>query len=192
LSPMPEWPERDEGSTDRAARAEKQHLPVRSKAILVLGLLLFAAGVYMVGGEHERSDLGPALSQARTEAQEKDEKIKSLEEQLLHVRQQAQGNTGELEVLKTKLAERQKDLATTQKRLTEANREIERLSVSRAAPPRRPRCARRRVPLTHQLLPPLRGGPPNPGCMKPFARQRFLKSRRLRRGSLAASVRGRK
>lgn len=134
LSPMPEWPERDEGSTDQAPRAEKQHLPVRSKAILVLGLLLFAAGVYMVGGEHERSDLGPALSQARTEAQEKDEKIKSLEEQLLHVRQQTQGSAGEVEELKTKLAERQKDLAATRKRLTEANREIERLSVSRAAP----------------------------------------------------------
>jgi hypothetical protein len=131
---MPEWPERDEGSTDQAPRAEKQQLPVRSKAILVLGLLLFAAGVYMVGGERERSDLGPALTKAQTEAQEKDEKIKRLEEQLLHVRKQTHGNTGEIEELKTKLAERQKDLAATRKRLTEANREIERLSASRAAP----------------------------------------------------------
>jgi len=133
LSPMPQWPERDEASTDQAPRAEKQQLTVRSKAILVLGLLLFAAGVYMVGGQQERSDLGPALSNAHREVQEKDEKIKSLEERLLHVRQQTQGNTGELEELKTKLAERQKDLAATRKRLTEANREIERLSASRLA-----------------------------------------------------------
>lgn len=134
LSPMPQWPERDEGSTVQAPRAEKPQLTVRSKAILVLGLLLFAAGVYMVGGQRERSDLGPALSKAQSAAQEKDDKIISLEEQLLHVRQQTQGNSSELEALKTKLAERQKDLAATRKRLTEANREIERLAARRVAP----------------------------------------------------------
>lgn len=158
LSPMPEWPEREEISADQAPRAEKQQLTVRSKAILALGLLLFAAGVYMVGGQQERRDLGPALSKAQMEAQEKDEKIKSLEEQLLRMRQQTQGNAGAVEELKAKLAERQKDLAATRKRLTEANREVARLSAKRAAPA--PRSTTRPAESSAPAVPPRRTAEP--------------------------------
>jgi hypothetical protein len=112
----------------------------------------------MVGGQQERRDLGPALSKAQMEAQEKDEKIKTLEEQLRRVRQQTQGNASEVEELKTKLAERQKDLAATRKRLTEANRELARLSASRAAPP--PRSTTRPAESSAPAAPPRRTAEP--------------------------------
>lgn len=138
LDAVPQWPEREDPMKEPRRRADKPHLTVRSKAILVLGLLLFALGVYLVGGQQERSDLGSALAKSKQESLEKDEKIKSLEAQLAVLREQAQGGIGEIEQLKTKLAARQKELAAAQKRLAEATREISRLSASRAPPPPRP------------------------------------------------------
>jgi hypothetical protein len=136
IDAVPQWPEREDPLTEPRPRTDRPHLTVRSKVILVLGLLLFALGVFLVGGQQERSDLGPALAKSKQESLEKDEKIKSLEAQLAALREQAQGGTGEIEQLKTKLAARQKELAAAQKRLAEATREISRLSASRAAPPR--------------------------------------------------------
>lgn len=132
VNPMPQWPERDEPLTAAAPRAVKQHLTVRSKAILILGLLLFAVGVYLVGGQQERNDLAPALAKTQQESLEKDEKIKSLETQLAELRRKSQGSSGEVEQLKTKIEASQKELAAARKRLTEATREIKRLSATRA------------------------------------------------------------
>jgi hypothetical protein len=141
-SDEPEWPQHDvEFDYDRpSALPEKEKLTVKSKAILVLGLLVFALGVYLVGGNVEREDLRPALAEQEKALNEKEERIKTLESQLAEVRRNNQGTSQQIEQFKAKLEQAENDLAAAQRKLTVANREIERLSVSRiaAAPAPRP------------------------------------------------------
>lgn len=140
-SPEPEWPRYGEDFSDPPERSqEKARLTVKSKAILVLGLVVFALGVYLVGGNVERHDLGPLLAEqkARVAEQqsllnEKDQRIKDLESQLARLRQDNQGVTGQIAALKAQLEERQSDLAAAQRKLAAAAREIERLSATRVA-----------------------------------------------------------
>src|SRR5918999_3430999 len=65
-SMLPEWPKHSEETERRGAAAEKEkvtvakdRLSIGSKVIMALGLLLFALGVYLVGGTRERSDMSP-------------------------------------------------------------------------------------------------------------------------------------
>ena len=133
----PEWPQRDEDADRPKIAPEQEKLTVRSKAILVLGLMVFALGVYLVGGNRERSDLKPVLAEQQQGLKAKDEKIRDLEAQLSQIRQDHQGSSGQIDNLKAKLEESQKDLAAARSRLTDANREIERLaSVRMASAPR--------------------------------------------------------
>jgi Tfp pilus assembly protein PilN len=142
LSIVPEWPKHNEDVESVDSPPEKEKLTVRSKAILVVGLLLFALGVYLVGGNRERSDLEPRLAEQQRGLVERDEKIQSLEAQLAQLRQDHQGSRNEIASLKTKLEETQKEMAAARKRLSEANRGHERLASSRAATQRpAPRAA---------------------------------------------------
>jgi hypothetical protein len=129
----PEWPQRDEDADRPKVAPEKEKLTVRSKAILVLGLVVFALGIYLVGGNRERSDLKPVLAEQQEGLKAKDEKIRDLEAQLSQIRQDHQGSSDQIDELKAKLEESRKDLATTRARLTDVNREIERLASSRVA-----------------------------------------------------------
>lgn len=138
LSIEPEWPRRVEELDQPTVLPEKEKLTVKSKAILILGLLVFALGVYLVGGNLERSDIGPQLAEQEQALKEKDEKIKDLETQLAQLRQDSQGTSQQIEQLKTKLEETQKELATAQSNLASANREIARSSASRTASAPRP------------------------------------------------------
>jgi len=137
LSPIPQWPEREEQSVRFIPRPEKQRLTVRSKAILGLGLLIFALGVYLVGAQQQRSDLGPTLATKQQEIEKRDLKLKSVQEELEQLRQRSQGSTSNLEQLTKKLKTTESELAATRNRLAAANREIDRLSSARVAPPAR-------------------------------------------------------
>ncbi|HYT57525.1 MAG TPA: SH3 domain-containing protein [Verrucomicrobiae bacterium] len=143
-SAAPEWPRRSEDAVWRSPAAEnenliveKERLPVGSKVILALGLLVFALGVYLVGGNRERRDLTPVLTEQAKTLQEKDQKIQTLEAQLAQLRQEHQGSSSQIEELKTKFQETEKDLASTRRKLTDANREVDRLAASRTASPSR-------------------------------------------------------
>jgi hypothetical protein len=128
----PEWPERDEDTVRHLGPPEKEKLTVKSKAILILGLGVFALGVYLVGGNRERSDLGPVLAEQQRGLQDKDEKIQTLEAQLAQLRQEYQGSTKQIEGLRAKLQESQKDLNTTRAQLSEVNREMNRMVATRS------------------------------------------------------------
>jgi TolA-binding protein len=107
--------------------------------ILVIGLLVFALGVYLVGGNRERSDMAPVLAEQQRVLREKDEKIQSLEAQLAQLRQdRLGGGTDEIAELKSKITASQKDLTTARAQLRDANREIDRLAASRIAAAQRP------------------------------------------------------
>jgi len=125
-------------------------MPLGSKIILCLGLLMFALGVYLVGGQNERSDLAPQLDAKQKELQDRDVKIKSLEEQLTHAREQLQESGEQFAELKTIIAEKEKSLAAAQKKVEESNRQLERLASRQAAAPLPP--VRSREPA--QSLPP--------------------------------------
>lgn len=139
LAAEPEWPDR--GEIDPVIfPPEKERLTVKSKAILALGLLVFALGIYLVGGNVERHDMDPVLEEQKAliaEQQnllkEKDQRIESLEAQLAQIRHDNQGTSAQIKALRAQLDERQKDLAAAQNRLTAANRQLERLAASRVA-----------------------------------------------------------
>jgi flagellar motility protein MotE (MotC chaperone) len=189
-STAPEWPHRSE-DVERPNRAivkdrrpveleklaEKEGLTVKSKVILGLGLLVFALGVYLVGGNRERSDLTPVLAEQAKAVQERDQRIQSLEAQLDQLRKDRQGSSSQIEELKRKFEETQKDListrrkfeesqkdlistrgkfeesqkdlASTRRKLFDANREVDRLASSRVASVPRP-AARTAEPLPPQ------------------------------------------
>ena len=163
LSIAPEWPHRSEDverpnpAIVKERRAvdlenlavEKDKLTVKSKVILGLGLLVFGLGVYLVGGNRERSDLSPVLAEQAKAVQEKDQKIQSLEAQLDQLRKDRQGSSSQIEELKAKFEESQKDLVSTRRKLIEANREVDRLASSRIASVPRP-AARTADPLPPQ------------------------------------------
>ena len=134
----PQWPEHDTGYDKPAVSREKEKLTVRSKAILALGLLVFALGVYLVGGNVERQDLRPVMDEQQKALSEKDDKIKGLESQLAELRKTSRGTSQQIEQLKAKLAQREKDLTAVQRRLATANQEITRLSSNRVVPTPRP------------------------------------------------------
>jgi hypothetical protein len=137
----PEWPGRLDEFDEPAPpviRPGKEKLTVKSKAILAIGLLVFALGVYLVGGTVENQGIGPQLVEQQQRIKEKDQKIKDLESQVAELRQSNQGARQETEQLKAKLEETQKNLAAAQNRLTNAHREIARLSANRMASGPRP------------------------------------------------------
>ena len=97
-SPEPQWPEHDTDHDRAAGLPEKEKLPVMS-VILVLGLVVFALGVYLVGGNVERQDLRPVMDEQQKALSERDNKIKSLESQLAELRQSNQGTIQQIEQL---------------------------------------------------------------------------------------------
>jgi hypothetical protein len=149
-TPAPEWPSPDDHAPTVNFESPREGMPLGSKIILVLGLLMFALGVYLVGGHNEHSELAPQLDAKEKELQERDVKIKSLEEQLAQAREELKGSATQLEELKTILADKEKSLVAAQQQLKDSNREVERLASRAAAAPLPP--ARSREP--GQTLPP--------------------------------------
>ena len=111
---------------------------MKSKVILVVGIAVFALGIYMIGGHQERSESQMALQQKSTELQQKEQniqereqKIQGLEKQLAEMQQRLSESDNAISGLKTKLEESKRDLSVAQQRLSIANREIDRLASSR-------------------------------------------------------------
>ena len=143
-APLPQWPSPDDGAPAVQVEAKRDGMPLGSKIILALGLLMFAVGVYLVGGQNERSDLAPQLDAKQQELQDREAKIKSLEAQLAQAREELKGSAAQLEELKNVIAEKEKSLATAQKQVKDSNREVERLASRGASAPLPP--ARSRAP----------------------------------------------
>jgi len=132
-APTPQWPRPDEAAPAVKIEHRRGGMPLGSKIILVLGLLVFALGVYLVGGQNERSDLAPQLETKEQELQEREAKINSLEAQLAQAQDELKSRAAQLDELKNTIAEREKSLAAVQKQVRDANRDAERLA-RRAAP----------------------------------------------------------
>lgn len=141
-APLPQWPSQDNEPAAAAAAAPKEGIPLGSKIILVLGLLVFALGVFLVGGQREHSDLAPRLAAKDQALQESEQKIKALEAQLAQSREELKAGAAQLAEIKTKLSAQEKNLAVAQSKLKDGSRERERVASRPAAappPPVRPR-----------------------------------------------------
>ena len=139
----PEWPTREEVSSELGQKLKTNKISIASKAILIAGLLVFAVGVFLIGGQRQRNESQSVLEERLRDLSEKDKKIQDLEGQLAQARKELAEKTTQVVQLKTKLEESQKNLASTQQKLTRAARETERLAASRAAsaPKTSPRAA---------------------------------------------------
>lgn len=153
-APVPQWPSHDKESPVAAAKLKESAIPLGSKFILVLGLLVFALGVFLVGGHSERSALEPLLEVKEKALQASEQKVKTLERQLVQWDQALKVSETQLEEVKTKLNSQEKILAAAQQKRKDAGREVDRLA-SRPAPALPPVRSRAQVP----ALPP---PPPTP------------------------------
>ena len=132
-APMPQWPSQDREPPLASVKPAQSAIPLGSKLILVLGVLVFGLGVFLVGGHSERSDLAPFLEAKEKALQASEQKLKALEAQLAQTGEELKVSAAQLEELKTKLNVREKSLAAAQQKRKDAEREVNRLA-SRPAP----------------------------------------------------------
>lgn len=137
-APAPQWPTREEPSLEARFPRAGNKISMVSLGVLIVGLLFFAAGLFLFLGPGERAESPLAAGDKGKEIQERDQKIQSLESELNRMRQQLTERSEQATELKTKLDETQKDLSTMQQRLDIANREVERVASSRAPQPAAP------------------------------------------------------
>ena len=114
-------------------RSKKPKTSITSKAILIAGLLVFGIGVFLIGGQRQRSESQSLLEEKLAQLRDKDQKIQTLEAELAQARKEQAQNSTQLVELKKKLQESQKNLASTQQKLTRTVRETERLAANKAA-----------------------------------------------------------
>jgi uncharacterized coiled-coil protein SlyX len=129
----PEWPTREADTMEARLGSKKDKTSLTSKAILAAGLLVFAVGVFLIGGQQQRSESQSLLEEKLAQLRDKDQKIQALEADLAQARKELAQNSTQLVQLRTKLEESQKNLASTQQKLSRAVRETERLAANKAA-----------------------------------------------------------
>jgi Bacterial SH3 domain len=134
-TPTPEWPTREEPALQANALPVRRKISAVSLAVFAIGVIFLAAGLFLVFGQTQHTQLPVAPQDNAKELQERDQKIASMESDLSRMRQELTERSDEATELKTKLDETQKDLATMRERLAIANREVERMASSRAQPP---------------------------------------------------------
>jgi len=145
-APVPQWPSQDKESPVATVKPGKSAIPLGSKFILVLGLLVFALGMFLVGGQSERSDLAPLLEAKEKALQASEEKLKAVEAQLAQTGEELKVSAAQLEELKTKLNVQEKILAAAQHKRKDTSREENRLAGRPAAAPLAPVRSRESVP----------------------------------------------
>jgi len=134
----PEWAERSSEAVEASPVRPEEKSGAKSKIIgLAIIVVLAVAGVLLLG-QWPRRDQLPGAADNSSELREKDQRIQTLEAELAKLREGNQGSSSQLDELKAKLNEGQKDLADTEKKLADANREIDRLTSGRVASAPRP------------------------------------------------------
>jgi hypothetical protein len=129
----PQWPTREADTPEARLGSKKHKTSIGSKAILVAGLLVFGIGVFLIGGQRQRSESQSLFEEKLAQLRDKDQKIQTLEAELAQTRKELAQNSTQLVQLKNKLEESQKNLASTQQKLSRTVRESERLAANKAA-----------------------------------------------------------
>ena len=141
-APAHDWPERTNEPVAAKPSARGDQRGKKTLAMIAAAVLVAALGAVVLVGQWQRRDRLSGVGGDFPELQEKDQKIQTLEAELAKLREGNQGSSSQLDELKAKLEEAEKDLTSTQRKLADANREIERLNSNRVAsapPPPAPR-----------------------------------------------------
>ncbi|HLN85869.1 MAG TPA: hypothetical protein VK200_05390, partial [Candidatus Limnocylindrales bacterium] len=134
----PEWAERSSEPVEASPVQRDEKNGGKFKLIAVAGSVVLAmVGAFLLG-QWPRNDRLSAVADSSSELREKEQKIQSLEAELAKLREGNQGSSSQLDDLKAKLNESQKDLAETERKLADTNREIDRLTSGRVASAPRP------------------------------------------------------
>jgi uncharacterized protein YgiM (DUF1202 family) len=133
-TPDPQWPTREADTLEADRPFKKGKTSIASKAILIAGLLVFGIGVFLIGGQRQRSESQSLLEERLGQLRDKDQRIQTLEAELAQTRKELAQNSTQLVQLKNKLEESQRNLASTQQKLSRTARENERLAASKVAP----------------------------------------------------------
>ena len=131
-TPDPQWPTREADPLEARLGSKKHKTSVASKAILITGLIVFGIGVFLIGGQRQRSESQSLLEERLAQLRDKDQKIQTLEAELAQARKELAQNSTQLVQLKNKLEESQRNLASTQQKLSRTARETERLAANKA------------------------------------------------------------
>lgn len=154
-----EWPERAEQTGEPVASAPLPAAINRRASTIVIAaamLVVMLLAIFLVVGQRQASDsIGDSVGKL-DEFREKDQKIETLEAELAKLR--ARSNDSQLDEFKARLEETNRDLTATQRKLADANREIERLTSSGVAAAPAPR--RRADPLPAPATPARRAAEP--------------------------------
>jgi len=148
----PQWPKQESVETKSSSEATKTR-PF-SKAILIVGIVVFALGVFLIGERTERGESQQVLQEKINELHQKNLQIQSLEMQLRESRTDLSNNAKALAEMRTALEVSRKEITVTRERLIAANREVDRLSTVRA--PSFPRPPQRSVDAAPPPAPPVR------------------------------------
>jgi hypothetical protein len=107
-----------------------------SKVVLIAGIVLCVTAAALFGagilGKSESGSTRGLLDEKLKELKIKDEHISAVEAELNKVRSETADITNEAVALKARLEESQKELAAAQQGLTDARRELDRVSTRRA------------------------------------------------------------
>ena len=128
----PQWPTREADTLETRLGSKKHKTSIASKAILIAGLLVFGIGVFLIGGQRQRSESQSLLEEKLAQLRDKDQKIQTLEAELAQTRKELAQNSTQLVQLKNKFEESQRNLASTQQKLSRTVRESERLAQNKA------------------------------------------------------------
>lgn len=131
-TPDPQWPTREADTLETRLGSKKHKTSIASKAILITGLLVFGIGVFLIGGQRQRSESQSLLEERLAQLRDKDQKIQTMEAELAQARKELAQNSTQLVQLKNKLEESQRNLASTQQKLSRTARETERLAANKA------------------------------------------------------------
>ncbi|HXV78399.1 MAG TPA: hypothetical protein VEG60_00830, partial [Candidatus Binatia bacterium] len=86
----PQWPTREADSLETRRGSQKRKTSMASKAILVAGLIVFAIGVFLIGGQRQRSELQSLLDERSMQLKDKEQMIQTLEAELVKLKEKEQ------------------------------------------------------------------------------------------------------
>ena len=75
-TPDPQWPTREADPLEARLGSKKHKTSVASKAILITGLLVFGIGVFLIGGQRQRSESQSLLEERLAQLRDKDQKFR--------------------------------------------------------------------------------------------------------------------
>jgi hypothetical protein len=124
----PQWPTRETDTPEARRGSQKSKTSMGSKAILIAGLVVFAIGVFLIGGQRQRSELQSLLDEKLLQLKDKEQMIGSLQAELVQLKekeQKIQALDAELQQLKRK----EQNLQNLEAELSKARKELARQST---------------------------------------------------------------